>query len=166
MAYSPTMIANNVLSRAFEEKIYVSPMKLQKLLYFIASEYQKRTGKTLLAEPFQTWAYGPVIHSVYDEFRAFSKTRIKRYGRDAEGKAYVIDEAEDIDLRHSMERVWEAAKNMGAVELSEITHREGSAWDKAFQADMALLDPEDIVADNTYRDALGMGGMVGAIDCQ
>ncbi|WP_268905973.1 hypothetical protein [Corynebacterium diphtheriae] len=41
MAYSPTMIANNILSRAFADKAYITPMKLQKILYFVASEYQK-----------------------------------------------------------------------------------------------------------------------------
>ena len=41
--YSSTDVANNVLSRAFAEKISVSPMKLQKILYFVASEYQKTT---------------------------------------------------------------------------------------------------------------------------
>ena len=42
MAYSPTMIASNILSRAFAEKAYINSMKLQKILYFVAAEYQKK----------------------------------------------------------------------------------------------------------------------------
>lgn len=156
MAYSPTMIANNILSRAFAEKAYMSPMKLQKILYFVASEYQKATKRPLLEEPFSTWAYGPVVYSVYDEFRSFSKDNIKRYARDARGDVFVIDETQDIELKVALDRVWDKTKDMGAVKLSEITHLQNSAWDKAFQDDEPVLDPADIATDNTYRVPLGL----------
>lgn len=156
MAYSPTMIANNILSRAFAEKTYMSPMKLQKILYFVASEYQKATKRPLLEEPFSTWAYGPVVYSVYDEFRSFSKDNIKRYARDALGNVFIIDETQDIELRVALERIWNKAKNMGPVELSKITHLENSAWDKAFQNDRPYLDFNDITDDDTYRTPLGL----------
>ena len=156
MAYSPTMIANNILSRAFAEKAYISPMKLQKILYFVASEYQKATKRPLLEEPFSTWAYGPVVYSVYDEFRSFRKNSIKRYARDAKGNIFVIDENQDIELKVALDRVWNKTKNMGAVKLSEITHSQDSAWDKAFQSDKPVLDPADIAEDTTYRTELGL----------
>lgn len=156
MAYSPTMIANNILSRAFAEKAYMSPMKLQKILYFVASEYQKATKRQLLEEPFSTWAYGPVVYSVYDEFRSFSKDNIKRYARDARGDVFIIDETQDIELKVALDRVWDKTKNLGAVKLSEITHLQDSAWDKAFQDDEPALSPVDIATDNTYRVPLGL----------
>lgn len=157
MAYSPTMIANNILSRAFAEKIDLTPMKLQKILYFVASEYQKATGRPLLEEPFSTWAYGPVVYSVYDEFRAFSKSPITRYGRDARGDAFVIDESEDIELKYAVERVWAKAKKMSAKKLSEITHLDDSAWDRAFQNGNPILDFNDVAADVSYKTSLGIG---------
>ncbi|MDY5834179.1 MAG: DUF4065 domain-containing protein [Corynebacterium glucuronolyticum] len=150
------MIANNILSRAFAEKAYISPMKLQKILYFVASEYQKATKRLLLEEPFSTWAYGPVVYSVYDEFRSFSKDNIKRYARDARGDVFVIDETQDIELKVALDRVWDKTKDMGAVKLSEITHLQNSAWDKAFQDDEPVLNPADIATDNTYRVPLGL----------
>ncbi|QDZ41964.1 Panacea domain-containing protein [Corynebacterium sp. sy039] len=154
MTYSPTMIANNILSRTFAEKNYITPMKLQKILYFVASEYQKMTGKPLLEEPFSTWAYGPVLYSVYNEFRSFSRKDIKRYARDAEGNTLVISEDEDIRLKMAIDLVWNKTKNKTAVQLSEITHIEDSAWDKAYQQDFPTLQPEDILSDKTYREAL------------
>lgn len=156
MAYSPTMIANNILSRAFAEKAYMSPMKLQKVLYFVASEYQKATKRPLLEEPFSTWAYGPVVYSVYDEFRSFSKDNIKRYARDARGNVFMIDETQDIELKVALDRVWDRTKNVGAVRLSEITHMRDSAWDKAFQDDKPVLNLADIAIDTTYREPLGL----------
>ncbi|MFC3295544.1 DUF4065 domain-containing protein [Clavibacter michiganensis subsp. insidiosus] len=68
-------------------------MKLQKLLYFAASEYAKRTGSdSLLSEPFMMWKYGPVVRSVYDEFRSYGAGRIRTYAKDARGKALSIND--------------------------------------------------------------------------
>lgn len=156
MAYSPTLIANNVLARAFAERRYITPMKLQKILYFVASEYQKLTGQVLLEESFAMWAYGPVLYSVFNEFRTYSKDPIKRYARDAQGNAYSIDEASDLNLRRALDVVWKVTRSRGAIELSEITHREDSAWDKAYQSDSPFLDPEDIALDFTYYQPLGL----------
>ena len=97
-----------------------------------------------------------MVYSVYDEFRNFSKGNIKRYARDAGGGVFVIDETQDIELKVALDRVWDKAKNMGAVKLFEITHTPASAWDEAFQNDEPVLDPADIATDNTYRVALGL----------
>lgn len=51
----PELIANSILRRAFKEKIAVSPMKLQKLMFFITCLYQRNTGHRLLTESFQPW---------------------------------------------------------------------------------------------------------------
>ncbi|MBM7824576.1 putative phage-associated protein [Arcanobacterium pluranimalium] len=150
------MIANNVLSRSFAEKIYISSMKLQKIMYFVASEYQKVMKSDLLEESFSTWAYGPVVYSVYDEFRSYGKNGIKRYARDARGKTLIIDEAQDIELKVALDRVWDKAKHKTGIELSKITHIKDSAWDKAFQRDWPVLNPADIGSDTTYREPLGL----------
>lgn len=152
VSYSPTYIANNILSRSFADKIYISPMKLQKILYFVASEYAKRTGRPLLETKFETWAYGPVVYGVYDEFRQYNRDSIRRYAKDPSGRALIIDEVGDPALRDSLDSVWNATRYRGAVELSEITHREDSAWDRAFQEGLDVLDENDIAEDDTYND--------------
>jgi uncharacterized phage-associated protein len=154
MAYSPVEISNNLLKRAFDEDVEVSPMKLQKLLYFTASEYAKRTQRPLLDGYFQKWAYGPVVRSVYDEFRSFGGRPIRSYGKDAQGKAYLVSEASDKDLKASVNDVWRAAKEMSAVRLSRITHLPDSAWAKT--SDNAPISEEDIRNDLSYCSALDL----------
>ncbi|MEH0147425.1 type II toxin-antitoxin system antitoxin SocA domain-containing protein [Corynebacterium sp. Q4381] len=157
MAYSPRVVANNILARAFEEKRLITPMKLQKILYFVTSQYSKKTeGDYLLEAPFETWAYGPVEYTVFDEFRTFSKKPITKYARDAAGNTLVVNESEDPYLREALDEVWEATRDKGAVFLSKLTHSEDSAWDKAYQNDCGVLDPHDIFEDDTYQDALGL----------
>ncbi|MHC2184549.1 putative phage-associated protein [Rathayibacter agropyri] len=154
MGYSPVNVSNNLLRRAFDEDVAVSPMKLQKLLFFTSCEYAKRTHTPLIDGTFQTWKYGPVERSVYDEFRSFGGNRIRAYGKDAAGKAWVVDEQTDPQLREVIDIIWGASKNRSAVDLSRITHREGSAWYKAYQR--GWISAEEMEADQSYRPELGL----------
>lgn len=156
MAYVPTLIANNVLNRAFAEKYRISPMKLQKILYFAAAEYQKNTGKSLFSERFETWQYGPVLRSVYSEFRPFSRDFITRFAKDAENQSHMINESADPALQRVLDTIWSATKGHSAVDLSRITHMENSAWDKSFQNEQPFLSSDHIAADDTYRRELGL----------
>lgn len=156
MTFDTAQVCNNILTRAFNDDIPVSPMKLQKVLYFVASEYAKQTGKPLLGEPFQQWDYGPVVRSVYSEFKPFSGQRISRYAKDALGKAYAVDETANPKLRGVLNRVWNATKGKGAVELSRITHEENSAWWKAYQAGKRYIDDDDIRDDRSYITRLNL----------
>lgn len=56
---TPTTVANSILRRAFGTDEHVTPMKLQKLLFFVTCLYQRYTGRRLLTESFQPWQYGP-----------------------------------------------------------------------------------------------------------
>ena len=90
MPMSASVVCNNILTRAFQENIPVSPMKLQKLMYFVSCEYVKATGKDLLSENFGVWQYGPVLPSLYDEFKSFHDQPITKYATDADGVPYAI----------------------------------------------------------------------------
>lgn len=157
MPYIPANIANNLLSRAFRDHIPVSPMKLQKSLFFVASEYQKTTRRVLLEEPFSTWAYGPVLYSVHNKLRCFGRgAPIDRYIRDAKNRVYIINEGGDVELSVALDKVWAWTKHLPATTLAEYTQHPGSAWDRAFQRGDLVLDPDDIAADTTYRRCLGL----------
>lgn len=156
--FDPSIVSNNVLERAFDEGVQVSPMKLQKILYFAASEYAKQTqGKQLLSEDFEAWRYGPVLRSVYTEFRAFGGDPIRSYSRDAKGRSYLLDEPAIPGLSSVLDLVWSRTKNRSAVELSRITHMPGSAWHQAYTANGGgTIDQKTIERDSTYRTHLGL----------
>lgn len=154
--YGATFIANNVLNRAFAERKEITPMKLQKILFFIAAEYAKQTDEKLLEEDFGVWKYGPVVYSVYSEFSSYGKRSITRYARDAMGKAFMADETADPFLKICIDRVWVKTKDKNGIELGNITHIEDSAWDKGFQAGESYIKHDDMKTDCTYRVELGI----------
>lgn len=150
-----SMVANNILSRSFGDEIFISPMKLQKILYFVASEYAKNTGEKLLEEDFETWSTGPVLRSVYNMFKPFGGYSIRRYApHDAMGNAYMMNEKDDAHLRVVLDTVWATARNMDTILLAEVTKKPNSAWDKAIKNEQPFLSHEDIVKDCTYKKVL------------
>jgi uncharacterized phage-associated protein len=141
---SANNLANNIIRRSLDEKIEVTPMKLQKLLYFIYKKHLQKTGKPLFAESFLAWKYGPVIQSVYDEFKAFGSTRITKFARDSFGDVYLINENENLQLACILNDVWTKYKGFNGIQLSIMTHQPGTAWDKSVKNETFILKDEDI----------------------
>ena len=146
----PELIANSILRRAFKEKIAVSPMKLQKLMFFITCLYQRNTGHRLLTESFQPWRYGPVCGAVYGEFKSFGGNPITEYAKDAMGNVYAADESSSPELKKAIDTVWDHMKNLPAVTLSRITHLSGSAWSKAVENKSRFVGNVDMAEDHTF----------------
>ena len=60
-----------VIACIFEELEEVTPLMLQKLLYFIQGIYSALYGKPLFEEDCRAWVHGPVYPEVYTLFRDF-----------------------------------------------------------------------------------------------
>lgn len=70
MTYSAKSIASSLIRLSNEHKLWISNLKLQKILYFSWLEYYRKTGEHLFDDEFQAWKYGPVVPSVYYEYWA------------------------------------------------------------------------------------------------
>lgn len=146
----PKLVANSILRRAFAEKIAVSPMKLQKLMFFITCLYQRNTGHRLLTESFQPWRYGPVCGAVYAAYASFGGNPITAYAKDAIGNAYAADERSSPELKQALDTVWSHLGCLSAVMLSRITVLPGSAWSKAVERKNCFISNADIAEDHTF----------------
>ena len=129
------VICNEIIKKANMDNIMdLTPMKLQKLLYFIYGAYYAKYGEKLFAENFEAWQRGPVISSVYHEFKIYGANPIVNYSSDAEGNVYFLNQDnEEVKKFFSVfTAVWEQYKNIGAIELSDMTHKEGTPWSETF----------------------------------
>lgn len=55
----------------------LTPLKLQKILYYVATSFLKSRDELLFPEPFQKWQYGPVVKEVYQEFKTVGVNHIQ-----------------------------------------------------------------------------------------
>jgi uncharacterized phage-associated protein len=129
--YDIKALANLFLDWADQEGITVTPMKLQKLLYFCHSDYLSITKSPLIRQVFEAWDFGPVEPSIYEEFKASSKTPIKTRASQfvpAMGRrvtARVTLPSEDHLL---VRRLFDIYKVASATALSDLSHEVGGAW--------------------------------------
>lgn len=156
MAYSPETIANTILKRSFDEKLPINLMKLQKILFFVAAEYSKKTRSRLLGDSFQAWKYGPVVYSLYTQFQTYGPEEIETYAKDALGEAQLIEAGTDAVLDETIAELWELTKHRRGVDLARITQLPGSAWLDAWQHQHRYVDDQLVLADTTYRIPLGI----------
>ena len=160
--YTASHIANYFLWRAWEEGVKITPMKLIKLVYIAYgwNLVMNSDNKYLFKEPILAWNHGPVIPSLYYEFREFGKNPIPKGNYSAvfndyeewelNGKARKLESVpiisdSDTLILQILNAEWNHYKNFDGVELSKITHREGSPWNKAIkQGRNTRLEDNDI----------------------
>ena len=127
---SPLIACNNFIKKAAEEKTSMTPLKIQKLLYMLYSCYYRQTGRPLFSDQFVVWPYGPVLTVVYDEFKKYKSGNITDFHYSSDGKVYVVDE-DDEEFQKTFDLVWNKYGHDTGVKLSNMTHKEGTAWYRA-----------------------------------
>ncbi|WP_368652356.1 Panacea domain-containing protein [Ornithinibacillus sp. 4-3] len=101
----------------------MSPKKLQKLLYYahswtltLGNESVDELDKRLFKEGFEAWVHGPVIPSVYHEFKEYGFSNIPLNEKD------VVQFDEEIE--NVLNQVWEVYGDYTGNELESMTHQE------------------------------------------
>ena len=116
-----------VIAYVFEKLEEVTPLMLQKLLYFIQGIYSALYGRPIFMEDCRAWIHGPVYPEVYDLFRDFKYNPIDdaRFAL-LEGTADALTDEEKkvIDL------VADTFGMYSGKVLERITHNE-EPWKKA-----------------------------------
>jgi len=149
--YTPSHIANYILFKAWKENNQYSDitvMKLIKLVYIAYGWNLAIYNKPLFKEKILAWKYGPVIPSIYHEFKKFSHLPITRneYSsvfdlNSGELCDVPIVEYSNRDVIKILNAVWENYKDKSAYELSKITHENDSPWSKAWNKGLGENTP-------------------------
>jgi len=146
MPYSSKAIANYFLKRSKETGVDLSPMKLQKLVYFAHGWNLGLTGEPLVHEQVEAWQYGPVIPSLYYEFKGYGNRPIRRLAQEMgmkpeEGIISFRTETPDLHREEGdeekldwtnalLEKIWKVFSPSSAVKLSNMTHLPGTPWEQ------------------------------------
>lgn len=152
--FQATTVANTVLRKASENDAEVTCLKLQGILYFLASHYAKITNKRLFKENFETWTHGPVLPSIYRKFGSYGSEPIRGYAKDAVGVAEFVDLQDNKTFRAVLDIVYDATINHTGAHLRQITRNAKSAWDIANKMESSTLGWMDIKNDTSYYMAL------------
>lgn len=116
-----------VIAYVFEKLEEITPLMLQKLLYFIQGIYSALYGRPIFEEDCRAWVHGPVYPEVYELFRDFKYNPIDdaRFAL-FEGTADALTEGE----KNVIDLVVNTFGMYGGKVLERITHNE-DPWREA-----------------------------------
>ena len=123
---SSKTVANYFIEMGRRDGIPIDPLKLQKLVYLAHGWSLIFLKRPLIREEIQAWRYGPVVASLYDEFRRFGASPITEPAR---GVPVESTYGLDSETRSLLESVWQRYKSLTPIQLSMLTHEPGYAWD-------------------------------------
>lgn len=111
------------IARWFLSKGTMSPKKIQKLVYYayawyltLMNERVEELDYRLFDEEIKAWAHGPVVYSIYQEYRKHRFLQVPKV---------TVDESEyDEDTLDVLNQVWDVYGHYTANELESITHQE------------------------------------------
>ena len=118
-------VANYFLSKVNEEYgDCISNLKLQKLVYFAQGFVLAITGKTLFNEDILAWQHGPVVKSLYDEYKKHGATCITK------PETFEFIYLRDKELTEILDEVYDTYGQFSAWKLRDLTHLPNSPWAK------------------------------------
>ena len=117
-------LSNYILKNSDKE---LSNLELQKILYFIEVAYIKKFDKHLIIDDFEAWQYGPIIRSVYYEYRNYGANSIDKPEDESLSRQLTKEELEVIDstiIECNSKSYWE---------LVEKSKKRNGAWFHSFK---------------------------------
>jgi len=155
MSYTPQHIANYFLKKANEDGLPMSPLKLIKLVYIAYGWNLALTDKKLFDEPIEAWQHGPVIESLYHEFKHFRSGNISDLAEDMDMDTFEVtipkikkSDAETITI---LSKVWASYKRFTAWSLRNKTHEIGGPWHKVYKAGHRGIELKDTDIKKHYQ---------------
>ncbi len=132
LPYRAKTIALFFLELGSRDDIEISPMKMQRLIYFAHGWCLAITNSPLIEESIEAWRYGSVIGTIYYWLRSFGSQPIKLKELEIEPQDLMRLEKlkRDEQIMHLLHKVWEVYKDYDAITLSEMAYLPSSPWDE------------------------------------
>ena len=136
-------LADSIVKYCKAEKLLISNLQLQKILYFIELNSLKNRDSLVCDDDlFEAWKFGPVVPSVYRAYALSGGMPIFFMPKDAsfseEVKPWVFNLVKDALQRSP----WY---------LVELSHTAGGAWDKAYRkTPRSKISKEDMIYDSNF----------------
>ena len=130
-------VAKYFLNKANQDGDLITNLKMQKLLYYAQAWYLVNfKNKKLFGDEIEAWSFGPVIPTVYHQFKNYRHVPIS-YENNVE-KIFKIVQGED---RKYLDEFYDKFVNFAAHDLVNMSHNE-DPWKEAYKSPSRVMDIE------------------------
>jgi len=153
---SPSDIAKYFLYRAVQDGELISPLKMQKLVYYAYSWTLVKNKKKLFDEKIEAWPVGPVIPSLYRELKNYGSAPIDQnyLGVKTKKELSAIFSKFPKDIKVTLDEVYNSYMTKTAFELVTLTHSE-KPWAEARKGLSLTKSSNKAISDNLIIQEYG-----------
>jgi uncharacterized phage-associated protein len=160
--YDPKAVANYFLHKGKAENRPIDPMGIQKFVYFAHGWNLALHDRPLIDKPVEAWQYGPVIDDLYKAFKQYGNNPITEFATAWEFAPGTMNVQREIPMVNFMDsdstslidRVWDVYKKFSSIQLSNLTHVEGSPWKNARDVGWSVI-PDDLIKEYFRKQTNG-----------
>lgn len=140
-------VANEFLDKSEE----ISVLKLVKLCYIAQGFSLAIFNRPIFDDDrIEAWKYGPVIPSIYHEFKYFGKNNINKKSKFLaidNGFDFIeeIPKLTDENDKKIVQIVWNMYSKYSAGELIDMTHKKGTPWDIVYRQSKNEIIPNQLI---------------------
>ena len=133
MSYSALDISEYIIYYIQSAGGIISPLKLQKILYFVQADFLVSTGKPCFSDEIFAYDYGPVIPAVYQKYKIYGGGFIPcRYS-----DSFIIAKAD----KERINEMVDLCQPYSATELTAIIHQQ-APWKNNYHSDSHAVIPK------------------------
>lgn len=141
--YDARKIADYVITYYDKTDWVISNLKLQKVLYFLQAQYLVSTGNKLFEDEIEAWDFGPVVPSVYHEYKIFGSACIPGFNK----KMPCIASDDKVIVDTMLERL----RNLSSTYLTQVTIRQ-NPWMRNYSSYCTRVIPTNEIRDYFKED--------------
>lgn len=138
--YNAVDVAFSLLKHAAKQGKCFTNLQLQKLTYVCHGLSLAHFDRPLIIDDVFAWQYGPVVPSVYFRFKDYGSQVITE----------VTQSIADLDCESEsiISEVVEKLGDLSGPQLVELTHRNGSPWEKVWDGTRHKIIPDVVIRDH------------------
>lgn len=153
MIYDYTEIADYVICYSNKNGIYMSNLKLQKIMYFIQNKLLNNYSG--MKATFIVWENGPTIKLLYNSFSGFGSSQL-----------FILNAPKHFNIlehdRKIIDAILEKTKNVNPMKLVDISRNVNNSWNKIYRNKLGYgeiipneMIKEDVInLDNLDKDEI------------
>lgn len=160
---TPQAVANYFFKKATEDRRVLTQLQILKLVYIAYGWTIATLGRPLFDEQIEAWKHGPVIPSLYHEFKYFGSQPIGRPAVNVSitGEVSVPEIPKEPALLMVLDKVWEVYRGLSGSQLVELTHQPGTPWAKVYNEYARHIPIEDKDIKEHYQKLIREGSVGG-----
>ncbi len=136
-------------------------LQLEKLVYMCYAEYLCATGKRLFEDYIYAFKYGPVVKSVYDEYKGYKEIDDVSSDRDISietgkmpARSRILFAEDGASKIVYIDATLEKYGGYTASELVTFTHVPGGPWDSVNKDELYTEIPDKIILERHYKECV------------